>query len=30
MEPESVLFLPVTGVSPVFTNIIASVQNKHY
>jgi len=29
-EPESVLFLAVTGVCMVFTNVIASVQNKHY
>ena len=28
-EPKSVLFLAVTGVCTVFTNIIASVQNKH-
>jgi len=28
-EPESVLFLAVTGVCMVFTNLIASVQNKH-
>ena len=28
-EPESVLFLSVTGVCTVFVNVIASVQNKH-
>jgi len=28
-EPKSVLFLAVTGVCTVFTNVIASVQNEH-
>ena len=29
-EPESVIFLAVTGVCTVFTNVIASVQNKYF